>query len=347
VPAGPNGVGHRPTGKPTLEAVAAIAGVSRATASRVVNESPKVRPEARAAVERAIRKLGYVPNRAARSLVTRRTDSIALVVSEPDSRVFAEPYFAGIVRSISQSLSETDLQLVLVMAQTPAERKRLERYLRQGHVDGALLISVHGDDPLPDHVLQTGTPTVLGGRPIRPLDMSFVDVDNRGGARDAVRHLISRGRTRIATIAGPADMAVGVDRLDGYRDAMRQARLRAGRELTEHGDFSQDSGTAAMRALLARAPAIDAVFAASDLMAAGAMRALKAAGRKVPADVAIVGWDDSTTALYTEPAMTSVRQPIDLMGRQMTTLLIEEITNPAATRRAVILNTELVVRDTT
>jgi DNA-binding LacI/PurR family transcriptional regulator len=205
-------------------------------------------------------------------------------------------------------------------------------------------VSLHGNDSLPEHIQRTGTPAVLGGRPTRPLDMSYVDVDNKGGARDAVLHLIERGRTKIATIAGPADMAVGLDRLAGYRDALRGARLRAGRELTEHGDFSQDSGFAAMRTLLERAPHLDAVFAASDLMAAGAMRALKAAGRSVPADVAVVGFDDSLTAQYTEPPLTTVRQPLDQMGRQMTELLIDEINDPAATRRAVILNTELVVR---
>ncbi|MEO6714260.1 MAG: substrate-binding domain-containing protein [Mycobacteriales bacterium] len=194
---------------------------------------------------------------------------------------------------------------------------------------------------------RTGTPVILGGRPTRPLDMSYVDVDNKGGSRDAVLHLAGRGRTRIATVAGPTDMAVGMDRLAGYRDALRESRLRAGRDLVEHGDFSQQSGFVAMNELLQRSPMLDAVFAASDLMAAGAMRALKAAGRQVPDDVAVVGFDDSLTAQYTEPPLTTVRQPLDQMGQQMTGLLIDEIANPATTRRAVILNTELVVRETT
>lgn len=332
---------------PTLESVAAEAGVSRATASRVVNDSPNVRPAARAAVERSIRKLGYVPNRAARALVTRRTDSIALVVSEPETRVFTEPYFGGMVRGISEALSDTNLQLVLVMAQTPAQRQRLERYFRQGHVDGALLISVHGNDTLPEHIQSTGTPTVLGGRPTRALDMSYVDADNKGGASEAVRHLIARGRSRIATIAGPSDMAVGIDRLEGYRSAMRAAGLKAPRTARAQGDFSRDSGFAAMQQLLASTPDLDSVFVASDLMAAGAMQALKSAGRRVPDDVAVIGFDDSIASLYSEPALTTVRQPVDLMAAQMTALLLDEIADPDATRRAVILNTELVIRDST
>lgn len=337
----------RPTvsGKPTLEEVAALAGVSRATASRVVNGESNVRAKTRGIVEDAIRTLVYVPNRAARSLVTRRTDSIALVVSEPESRVFAEPYFAAMVRGISQALAETELQLVLVMAQTPSERQRLERYLRQGHVDGALVISVHGSDQLPESLQRSGTPTVLGGRPTRPLDISYVDVDNVGGAREAVLHLAGRGRTRIATVAGPADMSVGVDRLAGYRAALRAAKLKTARSLTAYGDFSEASGFAAARKLLATSPDLDAVFAASDLMAAGVLRALKHAGRRVPDDVAVVGFDDASNALLTEPALTTVRQPVDLMAAQMTGLLISEIADPVAVHRAVILSTELVVRD--
>lgn len=334
-------------GKPTLEAVAALAGVSRATASRVVNGDPNVRSRTRDVVEDAIRALSYVPNRAARSLVTRRTDSIALIVSEPESRVFDEPYFAAMVRGISQSLTDTDLQLVLVMAQTPADRQRLERYLRQGHVDGALLISVHGDDMLPEMLQRSGTPTVLGGRPTRPLDISYVDVDNVGGAREAVLHLAGRGRTRIATIAGPADMSVGVDRLAGYRAGIRQSKLKAGRGLTAYGDFSEASGFAAAQSLLAQSPEFDAIFAASDLMAAGALRALAAAGRSVPDDVAVVGFDDAVSALLTEPALTTVRQPVDLMAAQLTRLLIGEIEDPQAPHQAIVLPTELVIRSST
>lgn len=340
---------HHEHGKATLAAVAAAAGVSRATAARVVNDSRSVRPAARAAVEQAIRTLGYVPNRATRALVTRRnrTGSIALLVCEPESRVLVEPYFAGMLRGISQALSEADIQLVFMMVQTSAERLRVERYFRQGRVDGALLTSVHGDDTLPEYIQLTGTPTVLCGRPTRPLDMSYVDVDNVGGARDAVRHLVARGRTQIATIAGPADMAVGVDRLEGYREALREAALGPRRELTEHGDFSQDSGFTATRELLHRAPGIDAIFAASDLMAAGALRALRAAGRSVPRDVAVVGFDDAGSALSTEPPLTTVRQPLDQMGRRMAQLLLDEIADPGVARRAVIFDTELIVRDST
>jgi DNA-binding LacI/PurR family transcriptional regulator len=330
-------------GPPTLEQVAALAGVSRATVSRVVNGSPRVSPGIRTQVERAVAKLGYVPNRAARSLVTRRTDSVALVVSEPETRFFSEPFFAGIVRGVSAALSETDVQLVLLMARDATHRGRLERYVTGGHVDGVLLVSLHGDDPLPATLERAGVPAVLVGRPAGPAAASYVDADNRGGAREAVAHLAGRGRRRIATITGPLDMGVGLDRLDGYREGLRAAGLGEAGGPLEEGDFSEESGFRAMERLLAREPGLDAVFAASDLMAAGALRALKAAGRGVPGDVAVVGFDDSTVARYAEPPLTSVRQPVEEMGRQMTQLLLAKVAGEAV-GMSVILKTELVVR---
>ena len=330
--------------QPTLEEVAALAGVSRATVSRVVNGSPRVSAEARSLVQRAVAQLGYVPNRAARSLVTRRTDSIALVMSEPEDRVFSDPFFARIVRGVSAELAATEVQLVLVMARSPAQEERLERYVAGGHVDGVLLASLHGDDPLPRKLEEAGVPVVLVGRPATATRASYVDADNRGGAAVAVQHLLARGRRRIATITGPLDMAPGLDRLDGYRDALRAAGARATRRLVEEGDFTEESGQRAMRALLERAADMDAVFAANDLMAAGALDALRAAGRRVPEDVAVVGFDDSVVSRWSEPRLTSVAQPVEEMGRQITRLLLARIAGEAA-GVSVILHTNLVVRE--
>jgi DNA-binding LacI/PurR family transcriptional regulator len=324
---------------PTLEEVAALAGVSRATVSRVVNGSPKVSPEAKAAVDQAVAELGYVPNRAARSLVTRRSDSVGLVVSEPEALVFSDPFFAGIVRGVSAELSDTDIQLVLVMAQTNGQRKRLERYLANGHVDGVLLVSLHGDDPLPAATVEAGVPAVLVGRPVQPLGLSWADADNRGGAQAAVSYLLAQGRRRVATITGPLDMSAGSDRLAGYTAALGDRE-----PLVAHGDFSEESGVAAMAALLEREPALDAVFAASDLMAAGALRALRAAGRRVPGDVAVIGFDDAITARQTDPELTTVRQPVLELGREVTRRLLAQLAGAPA-GDSVVLPTELVTRD--
>ena len=328
--------------RPTLESVASRAGVSRATASRVVNGSPTVAPRIRDAVLRAVADLGYVPNQAARSLVTQRTDSMALVLSEAASRVFSDdPYFAGIIRGVSHELEAADRQLVLMMAAAGPGHDRVQRYAAAGHVDGVMVASIHGADPLPAALSRIGVPVVCNGRPIGPASVPYVDVANEEGARLAVRHLVERGRWRIATIAGPQDMIAGIDRLTGYRTELRDSDRRS---IVAVGDFTRESGSAAMRQLLADDPHLDAVFVASDLMADGALRALRQSGRRVPDDVAVVGFDDADIARYTEPALTTVRQPVlDIgrtMARQLLRLAADESIEPA-----VILPTELVVRD--
>ncbi|WP_027346063.1 LacI family DNA-binding transcriptional regulator [Hamadaea tsunoensis] len=332
----------RSAGRPTLDQVAAHAGVGRGTVSRVVNGSPQVSPEARAVVEKAIEELGYVPNRAARALVTQRTDSVALVVSESGERLFAEPFFAAILRGISNALSDTQLQLWLAMAQSPAERHRVEQHLTDQHVDGVLLLSLHYADPLPNMLESRGLPTVISPRPADG-EGYFVDVDNVGGGRIATEHLISSGRRTIATIAGPPDLAPGVDRLAGYEQALHNAKLPVRDELIARGDFSEASGYAEMQALLERVPGIDAVFAASDVMAAGALRALREAGRVVPRDVAIVGFEDSVVARQTDPQLTSVFQPVEEMGRQMARMLVDLIRGEQPPK-TVLLDTHLVHR---
>jgi DNA-binding LacI/PurR family transcriptional regulator len=328
----------RSAGRPTLDEVAALAGVGRGTVSRVVNGSPQVSPEARAAVQQAIKELGYVPNRAARALVTQRTDSIALVVSESQERVFDQPYFAGVVRGISSALADTPLQLWLAMAQTQAEQQRVEHHLTSQHVDGVLLVSLHESDDLPRMLNERGLPVVLGGRPVGAgQDIAYVDIDNVGGARAAVDHLLNLGRRRVATIAGMQDMGVGQDRLAGYTQAVGAHGLVA------YGDWSEASGIAGMRELLERAPDLDAVFVASDLMAAGALRALRELGKRVPEDIAVVGFEDSPIAAQTNPGLTTVYQPMEEMGRQMVSLLLSRMKGEQEPTR-VLLDTHLVQR---
>ncbi|MGI5486231.1 LacI family DNA-binding transcriptional regulator [Microtetraspora malaysiensis] len=327
--------------RPTLEAVAARAGVSRATVSRVVNGQATVTPQIREAVLRAVDELGYVPNSAARSLVTQRTDSIALVVSEPPTRVFSEdPMFSTVIRSASLELEAADRQVVLMLAGSPKSHARIERYIAGGHVDGVMLISMHGADPLPAAISRMSVPIVSYGRPAVPVPLPYVDNDNVGGAEKAVRHLLERGRRRIATIAGPQDMIGGQDRLAGYRNVLRESDRRS---IVAVGDFTRESGAVAMRQLLRDDPDLDAVFVANDLMAVGALQSLRQAGRRVPDDVAVVGFDDIEAAKFTEPPLTTIRHPFTEQAAAMVKLLLGLFeggpTDP------VILPTELVVRD--
>ncbi|MFD5573274.1 LacI family DNA-binding transcriptional regulator [Streptomyces cadmiisoli] len=311
--------------RPTLEAVAARAGVSRATVSRVVNGGDGVRERLVERVRQAVDELGYVPNQAARSLVTRRHDAVAVVIAEPETRVFADPFFALQLRGISKELTAHDSQLVLLLTEGRDDHARVGRYLAGGHVDGALVFSLHLDDALPGLIRHAGVPTVFGGRPgwsDGTHRAVYVDSDNRGGARTAVRHLVGLGRTRIAHITGALDQTSAVDRLDGFRDVMADADPR----LIVEGDFSPAGGERAMRELLDRCPDLDAVFAANDITAAGALRVLRERGRRVPDDVAVVGFDDMLpVAEQTDPPLTTIRQDIEEMGRLMARLLLRRL----------------------
>ncbi|MFL5993926.1 MAG: LacI family DNA-binding transcriptional regulator [Streptomyces sp.] len=332
--------------RPTLEAVAARAGVSRATVSRVVNGGDGVREPLVERVRRAVDELGYVPNQAARSLVTRRHDAVAVVVAEPETRVFADPFFALQLRGISKELAAHDNQLVLLLTEGRDDHARVGRYLAGGHVDGALVFSLHLDDPLPELIQRAGVPTVFGGRPgwsDGTTDVVYVDSDNRGGAREAVRHLVGLGRTRVAHITGALDQTSAADRLDGYQDVMGGADP----DLVVRGDFTPAGGERAMRELLDRCPDVDAVFAANDLTASGALRVLRERGRRVPEDVAVIGFDDMLpVAEQTDPPLTTVRQDIEEMGRLMARLLLRELDrgNGGATPAGVVLPTALIRR---
>ncbi|MFF7216359.1 LacI family DNA-binding transcriptional regulator [Streptomyces sp. NPDC008238] len=333
--------------RPTLEAVAARAGVGRGTVSRVVNGSPQVSPRSRAAVEQAIAELGYTPNRAARSLVTSRTDSVALVIPESETRLFSEPYFSAIIRGVSSGLEGSDMQLLLVLVRDESERARLATYLTEQRVDGVLMVAVHRDDTLPDLLAERAIPTVLAGRRGAAEPLGHVRADNEGGARAAVRHLLEGSRRTIATITGPLDMDVARARLDGYQEALRNAGITTDEKLIAVGDFTEEGGRAAMRELLQRRPHLDAVFAASDVTASGAILELRAAGRRIPDDVAVIGFDDSIVARHTDPPLTSVRQPIEEMGHTMASMLLDEIAQRGKSRPEVILPTQLVVRQST
>ncbi|MFJ5995241.1 LacI family DNA-binding transcriptional regulator [Streptomyces sp. NPDC092370] len=338
-------VKRRPGTTPTLEQVAALAGVGRGTVSRVINNEAGVRESTRRAVQRAIAELGYVPNLAARSLAGRRADAVALVMTERDWRLFGEPFFSETVTAVGDALAETSVQLLLTLVRTDAERQRFVEYARGGRVDGVLLMSVRAEDRLPDMLADAGLPTVLLGRRSGDEQITYVDADNVGGAREAVAHLLNGGRRAIAAITGPLDMYVARCRLRGYQQALEQAGLPAPASWTVEGDFTEASGRRAMAELLKRHPEVDAVLAASDTMASGALAVLRAAGRRVPDDVAVVGFDDFELARHTDPPLTTVRQPLEQIGRTMVRLLLEEMDQPEVAWRHVILRTQLVVRE--
>ncbi|MFJ3088706.1 LacI family DNA-binding transcriptional regulator [Streptomyces sp. NPDC086838] len=327
----------------TLDEVAALAGVSRSVASRVINDAPHVSRAKREAVERAIRKLGYVPNPKARALATRQAGAAALVISRDDPEVLTDPFFAQVIAGVAGGLEEADLHMMLCVAATARGRERVEQLVRSRVVDGVMLMALHEGDPLARLAKESRLPVVFGGRPVDFEPRWYVDIDNVGGARDATNHLLARGRTKVATICGPLDTEVGASRHRGYREAMMLAGLAP--LPPEEGDFSEADGAAAMARLLEAYPDLDGVFAANDNMAAGALRALRAAGRPVPEDVAVVGFDDLAVAQIADPALTTIRQPIRDLGREMARMLVALIAGRTAS--PLILPTSLVKRSST
>ena len=328
--------------RPTIEDVARESGVSRGTVSRVLNGGHWVSPAAQVAVERAIKKTGYRINPHARNLAMARANSIAFLLTESHERLFEDPNFSVLMRGAAAALAERDLPLVLLMAGSDDEQRRATEFITAGHVDGALLVSSHrGRESFLAELVEAEVPVIACGIPLGyERRIGYVAADDLEGARQMVAYLRGLGRSRIATISGPLDTSGGLGRLDGYRLELGEAFDEA---LVATGDYSRASGERAMRELLERAPDVDAVFVANDLMAAGAIDVLTAAGRRVPDDVAIGGFDDSPVATRTAPQLTTMRQPFDRISREMVRMLLEVIDGQPPAR--LTMPTELVRRE--
>jgi DNA-binding LacI/PurR family transcriptional regulator len=334
---------NRTRRQPTLTEVAERAGVSRAVASRAINDVPNVSRAKRDAVRRAVLELGYTPNRAAQALATRRTGAVVLAISGDDPEVFADPFFARVVVGISATLEETPLHLVLCLAATVHGQRRLKNLIDTRGVDGMMVMAMRGEDPVARIASSTDLPVVFGGRPLHFEPEWYVDADNVGGARLATEHLIHIGRTRVVAIAGTPDTHVAEARCRGYQEAMTMAGLEP--YPVDPADFTEAGGYAAMGRLLRSHPDLDAVFAANDNMAVGALRALREVGRLVPEQVAVVGFDDLAIASQATPQLTTVQQPVRALGEEMARMLVALIGGRRPT--PLILPTRLVVRAST
>lgn len=328
----------------TLEHVAELAGVSRSTVSRVVNNQSGVREDVRQRVWQIIDETGYRPNLVARALASNRSGIICLVVPHAFSRLFTDPYFPRLTQGITLGCNTNDLSLTLFLFHNEEEEARLTRRIANASLfDGVIMASSQFDDPLIPHLIENEVPLVMIGRQDRYPQVSFVDADNVNGAHAATSHLLRLGYLRIAHISGPQNMVAGQDRLNGYRQALRERGQSFQEELVTEGDFSEAGGYMAMQRLLPARP--DAVFAASDQLALGAWRAIREAGLQVPHDIALVGYDDLQPPAAGRPRLTTIRQPVARIGREAVNVLIDVIKNDPAPPRRVIFDTELVIRE--
>lgn len=297
----------------TVKDVAIEAGVSRGTVSRVLNGQPYVSDEARAAIDAAIDKVGFVPNNAARSLVMQQSKAIGLIVHEPHSLFVEDPNIGAILLGANAALSEADYQLSCLIADTERDIQRLTRYLTGGLIDGVIVVSAREGDTITKAIARLQMPAAFVGHPNDIGAATYAAIDNRGAAREITRRLMGTGRRKIGMVAAALDRDSGADRLAGFVDALGggfDPQLVQSVPL-----YSYSDGQVGMRALLAQHPDIDGVFASSDAVAAGAMEVLQSTGRIVPDDVGVVGFDDSSWALRTEPQLSTVRQPADELGR--------------------------------
>jgi DNA-binding LacI/PurR family transcriptional regulator len=316
--------------------------VSSGTVSRVLNDKNWVSPEAKAAVEAAIKKTGYRPNPHARNLAMSKSNTIAFLLTESQHVLFDDPNFAMLVRGTAQELARHDLSFVLIMAGDAAEQTRAMTYISAGHVDGVLLAFTSSEGtPLVKRLIDARIPMVSAGQPVGLEGrIGAVSADDQNGAVRMVEYLLSTGRSTVATIAGPPDTPGGRARLVGYRAVLGDD---ATEDLIVHGDYTRQSGMAAMRQLLAQRPDIDAVFAANDAMASGAIEVLRDAGRRVPDDVAVGGFDDSSFAMSGATQITTMKQPFDRISAEMVRVLLGIIAGDGPAQ--VTLPTTLVKRE--
>jgi len=328
----------------TLEDIAQQAGVSRSTVSRVLNNHPNVREEVRKRVLEVIQRTGYHPNAAARTLASQRSWVLGLVLPRSVSSFFSDPYFPRLTQGIAQACNHYNYTLSLFLVATAEDEAKIyPRISRPGLLDGVLLQSGQLGDQLMERLLASNMPLVVIGRPFHTEGVSYVDVDNVSAAYNATSHLVRLGYQRIAMISGPLNSTVSIDRREGYIRALVERGRKVDGTLIVEADFTEIGGYYAMQSLLAARP--DAVFVASDAMAIGAMRAVREAGLRIPEDIAFVGFDDLPMAATAIPPLSTVRQPIAPLGFKAVEVLIDLIENGSEPPRRIIMDTELIVRD--
>lgn len=332
-----------PTTTPrTLDDLAALTGVSRATVSRVINGGP-VSEVTRRRVLDALERTGYRPNAAARTLASGRSGVVGVVMHIDPHGLFQDPYFSQLLQGMSDVLSDQAAGMMLWLGNRSKE-ETLDHILWMGLLDGVIVSANTLEDPLVDGLLASSLPTVLVGHRRNDRTASYVDVDHVEAADTVTTHLIRTGRRRVGHITGRRGTVAGEDRITGFRRAMERAGLSTEGLIVE-GDFNEAAGSAGAFHLLDRG--VDAIFCANDATAVGALGTIRTRGLRVPEDVALAGFDDLEFAARLDPPLTTIRQGVREQGVEAAHTLFQLLENPAGGPRRVILPTELVIRQST
>lgn len=331
--------------KLTLEKIGKLAGVSRSTVSRVVNGQPDVKAGVRERVLKVIQDTGFVPNPVARSLAAQRSGILGLVFPRSVATFFGDPYFSRLTHGITQGAYEHGYMPTLFLFYTEKEEELLlPRIAQHSFLDGVIVQATTDKDPIIPQLQKSGMPFLVVGRlNTMPDSLNYIDVDNLSGAYNAVKHLIKLGRERIAHVTGDLDNRAAVDRKFGYEKALREHGFPVEENMIVNGFFSEIGGYESVEKLLPYKP--DAIFAASDTMALGVVRALQEKGLRVPDDVAVIGFDDLPPASQTNPALTTIKQPILRFGMNAVEVLIDIMENGSEPPYHVLYDTELIIRD--
>ncbi|MFN8420879.1 MAG: LacI family DNA-binding transcriptional regulator [Anaerolineae bacterium] len=328
-----------------LEDIARKAGVSRSTVSRVINDAPNVSATTRDRVRQIIEAEKFHPNAAARALVTRRTDVIGVVIPSVENIFFTDnSYWPMLLAGLGQALRAEDYAMLLWMGEVTDNDERLMRKVSNHHmVDGLVFASLTGDHPMQSHLLEMRSPIVMIDKPYYNADcLSYVSIDNVRAGEMATEHLIKLGRKRIAHITGHLTITDGNDRLQGYKNALRNAGLPIDENLIYEGLFHRDAGYAGMKHLLQFKP--DAVFAGGDTIAIGVLQAAHEAGVRIPDDVSVIGFDDIDVARTAIPQLTTIRQPVLRKGEVAARMVLDMVEGRTQGPQQVLLPTELVIR---
>jgi LacI family transcriptional regulator len=336
-----------PSNRPrNLEDIAARAGVSRSTVSRVINNEPYVSQKTRDHVLKVIEQEGFSPNPVARMLVTQRTHTIGVVIPHTVNVVFEDPhYYPTLLEGVAATANERDYAMMLWIGESSGDETRFyQRILKNRLMDGLIMASPTSNTPFIRHLVETNTPLVMVERPDQYIDrISYVSIDNIQATHTAIHHLLGLGRRRIATVTGALDNVDGQDRLTGYEQVLKNAGLYDP-DLVVEGRFSWASGYQGTQRLLQRAGDIDAIFAASDQTAMGVLQALHEAGKRIPEDIAVVGFDDLPSAVQANPPLTTIHHPIQQKGARAMSLLVDQIENPNDEPQQILLPVQLVIR---